>query len=71
MPKQQNNADENNLNLYNQDSRTIVFEGFTSDPKPFRPNLTPSQVLQCKDFRYLFWKITSGVTEKLQLQRNN
>ena len=46
MPKQQNNADENNLNLYNPRPRTVVFEGFTnSDPKPFRPNLTPSPEL--------------------------
>ena len=66
MPNQQNNNDKNNLNLYNPRPKTIVFEGFShSDPKPFRPNLTPSQVLRAGAFGGTYFrKITSGVTGK-------
>jgi len=72
MPKQQDNdndndnANENNLNLYNPRPRTIVFEGFTNnDENPFRPNLTPSQILRAGAFGGTYFRqIKSGVTGK-------
>jgi len=72
MAKQQDNdndndnANENNLNLYNPRPKTIVFEGFTNnDETPFRPNLTPSQILRAGAFGGTYFRqIKSGVTGK-------
>ena len=74
MPKQQNNADENNLNLYNPRPKTIVFEGFTNnDETPFRPNLTPSQILRAGAFGGTYFrKITSTMINiRLKIKNGN
>jgi len=70
MAKQQDNdndnANENNLKTFNPKPKTLVFEGFTNnDPKPFRPNLTPSQILRAGAFGGTYFRqIKSGVTGK-------
>ena len=66
MPKQQDNANDNNLKTFSPRPKTIVFQGFTNnDETPFRPNLTPSQILRAGAFGGTYFrKITSGVTGK-------